>query len=79
MTDYNPSVRQIPRDQPASPIPLQQDSSILTWLESTGRMSPREVVETPAEEEADSEELADLVTGNSKDDFEEDDLSLDDD
>lgn len=41
-------------------------------------MSPREVIETSDEDEADSEELSDLVVGSSKDDF-EDDLSLDDD
>ncbi|NJL88131.1 MAG: DUF3134 family protein [Leptolyngbyaceae cyanobacterium SM1_1_3] len=73
---YNPSLRQIPRDQPAAIIPLQQNASILDWLETTGRLIPRDPVEVPA---SDDEEITDLM-GN-EDNFEEeedDDLELED-
>lgn len=75
MNTYNPSVRQIPRQEPASVISLQRDSSILGWLEGTGRMIPREPVDSVGDE-PEPEELADLMGNEDKDD---DDMSLDDD
>ena len=39
---YNPSLREEPRNKPASVIPLQQDASILSWLEGTGRLLSRD-------------------------------------
>jgi len=39
---YNPSLREQPRHQPAQVIPLQQNASILGWLESTGRLLDRD-------------------------------------
>ncbi|MDV3353438.1 DUF3134 domain-containing protein [Leptolyngbyaceae cyanobacterium CCMR0082] len=59
MTKYNPSVRQIPRQQHAVVIPERGDSSILRWLENTGRLIPRET--EAVREEADSEEISDLM------------------
>ncbi|MGB5917161.1 MAG: DUF3134 domain-containing protein, partial [Phormidesmis sp.] len=50
MSNYNPSVRQIPRENPADVIPLQRDSSILNWLEGTGRLIPREPVDSTGDE-----------------------------
>ncbi|NEP17586.1 MAG: DUF3134 domain-containing protein [Leptolyngbya sp. SIO4C1] len=78
MSDYNPSVRQIPRTQLADVIPQRRDASILGWLESTGRLIPREPVETSTDE-PDSEEISDLM-GNEDNSFEEedDDMSLED-
>lgn len=76
MNKYNPSVRQIPRQEPASVISLQRDSSILGWLEGTGRMIPREPVDSVGDE-PEPEELADLMGNEDKDD--DDDMSLDDD
>lgn len=77
MTEYNPSVQQIPRQQPAAVIPERGDSSILRWLESTGRLIHREVVEaTP--EEADNEEISDLM-GEGEDGFDDDSDDDDDD
>jgi len=81
MSDYNPSVRQIPRKDPAGVIPLQRDSSILNWLEGTGRLIPREPVDNVGDE-PEPEELADLMGNEDKDDDVEDDddeMSLDDD
>lgn len=77
---YNPSLREIPRQQTADVLPTQQEPSILTWLEGTGRLKPREVVVVVDEddkEEEDSEEIDDLM-GDSDKSF-DDDLSLDDD
>jgi Protein of unknown function (DUF3134) len=39
---YNPSLRQLPRHEAAEVIPLSQETSILDWLQSTGRLIPRE-------------------------------------
>jgi Protein of unknown function (DUF3134) len=79
MSTYNPSVRQIPRQQPADVIPLQQDSSILKWLEGTGRLIPRAPIDSVGDE-PEPEELADLMANEDKDDdIEEDEMSLDDD
>ena len=41
---YNPSLRTIPRDQTADVLPTQKEPSILSWLEGTGRLKPREEV-----------------------------------
>ncbi|MBD1931363.1 MULTISPECIES: DUF3134 domain-containing protein [Cyanophyceae] len=71
---YNPSLREEPRHQLAGIIPLQQEPSILDWLESTGRLLAREVVEDTFMDE--DEEIADLMT---VDDGAYDDLDDDDD
>ena len=77
MTEYNPSVKQIPRKQHAMVIPERGDSSILRWLESTGRLIPREPVEG-MRDEADSEEISDLM-GSDDASFDDSDDSSDDD
>jgi hypothetical protein len=78
-SNYNPSVRQIPRQDPAEPITLQRDSSILGWLEGTGRMIAREPIDSVGDE-PEPEELADLMGNEDKDDdVDDDDMSLDDD
>lgn len=78
---YNPSLRQVARSAKAPILPASGESSILAWLEDIGRLRSRDPVETVADkEEADSEELSDLM-GN-EDSFEEDDdsdMSLEDD
>ncbi|MDB9524416.1 DUF3134 domain-containing protein [Oscillatoria sp. CS-180] len=79
---YNPSLRIIPRNQTADVLPTQQEPSILTWLEGTGRLKAREVV-VPVTAEEESEEIDDLMGDSDKsfdvDDDDDDDLSLDDD
>ncbi|MDA0672502.1 MAG: DUF3134 family protein [Cyanobacteria bacterium] len=72
---YNPSLRQIPRSQKAEVLPAQKEPSILVWLESTGRLKPREDLDV--REEADSEELSDLMGDSDK--YEDDDNSMLDD
>ncbi|MEM6425220.1 MAG: DUF3134 domain-containing protein [Cyanobacteria bacterium P01_H01_bin.119] len=78
---YNPSLRQIPREEHAAIIPLQQNASILKWLEGTGRLIPRETVEVVKEEkeEADNEEIADLMGNDGFDDDDDDNLEVDED
>jgi len=76
MSNYNPSVRQIPRENPADVIPLQRDSSILNWLEGTGRLIPREPVDSIGDE-PEPEELADLMGNEDKDDDDVADASND--
>ncbi len=62
MSIDNPSLRQIPRHEPAEVIPINRDTSILDWLLSSGRLIPRE--------EEDSESL--LATEGDLDVLEED-------
>lgn len=45
MTMYNPSLRQSPRHEPAEVIPVQQETSLLDWLEASGRLLARDVQE----------------------------------
>ncbi len=77
---YNPSLREEPRSQRAAVIPLKQESSILDWLESTGRLLARDSQDVNYLE-VDGEELNDLMSSedNSFDiDDDDDDLDLDD-
>lgn len=70
---YNPSLRQVPRSAKAPILPASGEASILAWLEDIGRLRSRDPVDASVEEEADSEELSDLM-GN-EDNFDEDDDS----
>ncbi|MBE9039821.1 DUF3134 domain-containing protein [Oscillatoriales cyanobacterium LEGE 11467] len=38
----NPSLKQLPRHEAAEVIPLNQETSILDWLQATGRLIPRD-------------------------------------
>lgn len=71
---YNPSLRQVSRSAKAPILPASGESSILTWLEDIGRLRSREPVDIKVEEEANSEELSDLM-GN-EDNYEEEDSNL---
>ena len=71
---YNPSLRLIPRHEPADVIPSQQDSSLIDWLEISGRMLPRDPSETDTKYLEVEEEFPELTTfeDNSTDDEESD-------
>ncbi len=77
---HNPSLRQESRNAPASVIPLQNESSILDWLENSGRLLAREVVEISYGD--DEEEINELMAGEDNsfdlDDDDDDDLDLED-
>ncbi|NER08590.1 MAG: DUF3134 domain-containing protein [Okeania sp. SIO3C4] len=77
----NPALSQESRYEPAAVIPLKRGGSLLTWLESNGRLLPREVVETnePALDEAAEEEIAGLMGVSADDDDDDDDFDGDDD
>ena len=76
----NPALHEVPRSRPAAPIPLQRDASILDWLEGTGRLLAREVVE-PEYAVGAEEEINELMSGedNSFDADDDDDaMNLED-
>ncbi|HEY9876451.1 MAG TPA: DUF3134 domain-containing protein [Candidatus Obscuribacterales bacterium] len=71
---YNPSLRREHRHEPAAVIPIKQETSILDWLEDTGRLLARDDQEDSFLE--DEEEITELM---GVDDTVYDDLDDDDD
>jgi hypothetical protein len=58
----NPSLRQEPRYEPATVIPLKQDTSLLDWLEANNRLMPPESPESENEKYLEEdEEIAQLM------------------
>ncbi len=55
----NSSLREQPRAQRAAVIPLRNDTSLLDWLESSGRLIPRDTQEP--EYDLEEEEIAGLI------------------
>jgi hypothetical protein len=72
---YNPSLREDPIDQPAAVIPTRHETSILDWLESTGRLLARDEVPAPDYTE-EGEEIEGLIVDDVPydDDFDDDDI-----
>ncbi|MBR8839952.1 MAG: DUF3134 domain-containing protein [Stigonema ocellatum SAG 48.90 = DSM 106950] len=71
----NYPLREEPRNQRATVIPLKQESSLLDWLQSSGRLIARDVHE-PAflDEEEEIESLMGVDDGGIGDyDFDDDD------
>lgn len=66
----NPSLRLTPRHEPGDVIPTPQETSILDWLEASGRMMPREEQEEESREP--DEDLDGLVEGVDNNDEDED-------
>lgn len=77
---YNPALREEPRHQPATPIPFHHDSSILDWLEHSGRLLARE--STDFDYRDDEEEINALMANDDgsfdMDDDDDDVLEVDD-
>lgn len=74
---YNPSLRETPRNQPAPIIPIMQESSLLDWLENTGRLLARDSVDYDYLD--DEEEISELMSGDDGTydvDDDDDDLEL---
>ncbi|MGK7923773.1 MAG: DUF3134 domain-containing protein [Spirulina sp.] len=71
MTVYNPALRQEPRYEPAAVIPLKQEDSMLTWLQSEGRLILREAQESnlSEDEDPDLEGLMSIDHSDDDDDF----------
>lgn len=79
---YNPSLREEPISRPAAVIPLKHESSILDWLEATGRLIARDEVLADAGYLDDEEEIDQLMGSDDvgfDDDDDDDDLPLDED
>ncbi|MDZ8186011.1 MAG: DUF3134 domain-containing protein [Nostoc sp. ChiSLP02] len=55
----NSPLREAPRNQRASVIPLKQESSLLDWLQSNGRLIARDVHEQDFQD--DEEEIDSLM------------------
>lgn len=68
MKFVNPALTQESRYEPAQVIPLKQDSSLLDWLESNGRLMHRETQETE-QGLFDSDIDIDALTDEDSDDF----------
>lgn len=67
----NPALTQELRYEPATVIPLKQESSLIDWLKANNRLIPREVKEKESVRDSEDPEIDELM-GN-EDDFEEDD------
>ncbi len=76
---YNPSLRQEPRSQRAAVIPMQQEASILDWLERSGRLLARDNADY---DYLDEEDEINEIMANDADAFDidddDDDLDLED-
>lgn len=69
---YNPSLHQEPRSQRARILPQRQSSSILGWLEASGRLLARE--STDFDYGDNEEEINALMAGeDNTNDFDDDD------
>lgn len=73
---YNPSLREEPREQLADVIPVRQETSLLDWLETNGRLIARDTQEDDFLE--DEEEISELM-GVDDSSYDDDDDDLDDD
>ena len=70
----NPSLRLTPRHEPGDVIRTPQETSILDWLEASGRMMPREEQEEETSEtDEDLEMMVESVDNNEEYDNEPDD------
>jgi hypothetical protein len=77
---YNPSLRQSPRHEPAEVIPLKQETSLLDWLEASGRLLARDVQEPDylLHEEPEISDLMGADDGPYDDDVDDEPLGIDD-
>lgn len=82
MTENNPSLRKIPVHEPADVIPSKQHVSLLEWLQATGRLIPRDIVQESSTNYVNpEEEISELIVDENSyddDDDDDDDDALDD-
>lgn len=70
----NSPLREVPRNQRAAVIPLKQESSLLDWLQSSGRLIARDVHEQDfLDDEEEIESLMAVEDGLTDYDFDDDD------
>lgn len=58
----NSPLREAPRNQRATVIPLKQETSILDWLQASGRLIARDVHEPDFQDE--EEEISEFLGGD---------------
>lgn len=76
---YNPSLREEPRFQRVGVIPQRHDTSILDWLEQSGRLLARDSSDFDyADDEEEINELMATDDGSFDLDDDDDDLDLED-
>jgi hypothetical protein len=77
---YNPSLREEPLDKKPTAAVMGPHTSILDWLESTGRLLARDASERDLlADDEEIEEINELIIGDDNDDFDDDDdADLDD-
>lgn len=77
---HNSPLREEPREQQARVIPLKQESSLIDWLQSNGRLIARDGVQEPdvVSEVEDGDSSLDLLEGDDVGDFYDDDDDLGD-
>jgi hypothetical protein len=68
----NSPLREQPREQRASIIPLKHESSLLDWLQSSGRLISRDQQE-PDFSAAEEDDVSGLIESDDVGDFYEDD------
>ncbi|MBW4642738.1 MAG: DUF3134 domain-containing protein [Goleter apudmare HA4340-LM2] len=75
------ALREEPRYQKTSVVPLQHEESIIEWLQNTGRLISRGTDEFYYQDEEEAEELAEVIGTNDLYDLDADeeveDLELD--
>ena len=70
----NSPLREVPRNQRATVIPLKPESSLLDWLQSSGRLIARDVHDPDfLEDEKEIESLMGVEDGIGDYDFDDDD------
>lgn len=68
----NSPLREQPREQQATVIPLKHETSLLDWLQANGRLISRDIVE-PAFSGDEEDDVAGLIDSDDVGDFYDDD------
>lgn len=69
----NPALRQESRYEPATVIPLKQETSLVDWLQANNRLISREVIEDHSSLLTDDEEISELMDVDDDPYLDEDD------
>lgn len=69
----NSPLREQPREQQASIIPLKHESSLLDWLQSSGRLISRDQQEPDFLDSAAEDDVSGLIESDDVGDFYDDD------
>ncbi len=69
----NSPLREQPREQRASVIPLKHESSLLDWLQSSGRLISRDQQEQDFLDSAEEDDVSGLIESDDVGDFYDDD------